>query len=274
MKLTLIWRTFLAAAAGTSIFSFSLAFAAETASFAKAGSVSGAEARQSRAAYSPPKAGLIGRWKADGNAVDSAGSHDGILEGGMGFVPGILGEAFDAGSDKRVYIPDSPDFQLTSLTIGAWVNITANSWTVVSRGDDRSGLDPYNLALDNNGNMMFIIESASQENDSIQAPIAYGEWHQITATLDGSTHDMRLYIDGELVARKTTTVVPMLELDPSQEPGLGIGNVPATYDFPLLGSIDEVVLYDRALSRSAIRKLATIRKPKKLPRPLTGLHDR
>jgi hypothetical protein len=211
--------------------------------------------------FSPPSSGLIGHWKADGDATDSAGGHNGSLQGGMGFSAGIAGQAFAAGSDKRVYVPDSVDFQLSSLTIGAWVNIAANSWNVLSRGDNRSGLDPYNLALDNNGHMTFIIESAIQENDTIQAPISYGQWHQVTASLDGTTHDMRLYIDGSLVAEKTTTVIPMLALDPSETPGLGIGNAPSLYDFPLLGSIDEVLLYNRALSPTEVQTLATVPEP-------------
>jgi hypothetical protein len=211
--------------------------------------------------FSPPSTGLISRWKADGDATDSVGVHNGNLQGGMGFSTGIAGQAFAAGSNKRVYVPDSTDFQLSSLTIGAWVNITANSWNILSRGDNRSGLDPYNLALDNNGHLNFLIESASQQNDNLLATISYGQWHQVTASLDGATHDMRLYIDGGLVAEKTTTVVPLLALDPSQTPGLGIGNAPSTFDFPLLGSIDEVVLYNRALSPAEVQSLATVPEP-------------
>ena len=65
------------------------------------------------------------------------------------------------------------------------------------------------------------------------------EWEQVTVTLDGSTGDMRLYFNGNLVAEDFTTLRPFGALDPTMEPG--IGNTP-TYDFPLIGSIDEVVL--------------------------------
>src|SRR5437762_4078443 len=100
------------------------------------------------AQYSPPSAGLVGWWRGEGNANDSADSHNGILQGGMGFTAGRFGQAFAGGSFKRVLVPDSPDFQLTtSLSIGAWVNIQANGYTVLLRGDDRPGLDPYALSM-------------------------------------------------------------------------------------------------------------------------------
>jgi len=68
---------------------------------------------------------------------------------------------------------------------------------------------------------------------------------------------MRIYMDGVLLARTNTSVRPFLALDPSQVPGIGIGNVQDFYDFPFNGGIDEVVLYNRALSTAEVLTLAT-----------------
>src|SRR5437016_1671007 len=59
------------------------------------------------AQYAPPPAGLVAWWRAEGNANDSADSHNGALQGGMGFTNGVFGQAFATGSNKRVYVPDS-----------------------------------------------------------------------------------------------------------------------------------------------------------------------
>jgi hypothetical protein len=202
--------------------------------------------------YFPTTNGLIARWQADGNAIDSWGGHDGTLEGGMGFTSGKFGQAFAGNSNQRVFVPDNTAFQLTSFTIGVWINISENSWYVFFRGDNRVGLDPYALAMDNNGHVGIQIESAT-DSDNIYAPISLHEWHQVTTTLDGATHDLRLYIDGVLVGEKTTSVVPLLALNPMQTPGLGIGNTQAGgYDLPFLGAIDEVVLYDHALTSAEL----------------------
>ena len=65
-------------------------------------------------AQSIPQNGLVGWWRAEGNAQDSARRHDGTLPFGMNYAPGKIGQAFDFdGSRRRVSIPDSPDFKLT-----------------------------------------------------------------------------------------------------------------------------------------------------------------
>ncbi|MEY2429897.1 MAG: hypothetical protein QOJ40_2782 [Verrucomicrobiota bacterium] len=208
-----------------------------------------------RAQYSPPTAGLVAWWRAEGNANDSADSHNGTLQGGMGFTPGVFGQAFAAGSNKRVYVPDSPAFQLTSLTMAAWANPSGPGYTILFRGDDRSGLDPYHMGMDpNNGRFAFELADGSGGYDILETPnaMALNQWAHYAVTLDNATHDMRIYLNGVLSAEKTTTVTPLLALDPGEVPGIGIGNVQDFYDFPFQGGIDEVVLYNRALSPAEV----------------------
>jgi hypothetical protein len=131
--------------------------------------------------YSPPTNGLVGWWRGNGNANDSAGGHNGTLEGGMGFTNGVFGLAFAAGSGKRVYIPDDPAFALTSLTIGAWVNVHADSWVVAVR-EDQSNI-AYSLVGNYDGTIGLRIFSSSQA-DFLFVPISYNRWHQVTTTLD------------------------------------------------------------------------------------------
>src|SRR2546425_1070113 len=66
---------------------------------------------------------------------------------------------------------------------------------------------------------------------------------------------MRVYINGVLVAEDFSSVRPFGALDPTRVPGIGIGNVQDLYDFPFLGAIDEVVLYNRALSPAEVASL-------------------
>ena len=43
----------------------------------------------------PPPAGLVSWWKAEGNANDSFNTNKGTLLGGAGFASGEAGEAFN-----------------------------------------------------------------------------------------------------------------------------------------------------------------------------------
>jgi hypothetical protein len=211
------------------------------------------------AQYSPPSAGLVAWWRGEANANDSANSHDGTLEGGMGFTPGVYDQAFMAGSNQRAAVPDSPAFELTSLSIGAWVKATSTGYFVLMRGDNRGGLDPYSMGMDpDNGNrFQFRIEDGANNFTSLETADAQplDEWIQYTVTLDGVSHDMRIYMNGVLAAETTALVTPLLALDSTEAPGIGIGNVQNTFDFPFQGAIDEVVLYDRALSPAEVASL-------------------
>ena len=212
-----------------------------------------------RADYSPPSAGLVAWWRANGDATDSSGTgHNGVLGGGMGFTTGVYGQAFSSSAGKRVFVPDSTAFYLTSLTIGAWANPSDFGYNILTRGDNRSGLDPYNLGMDQaNGKCSFGIYDSTGALALLETPaaMAFSQWHQYTATLDGAPHDMRIYVDGILAAERTTTLTPIQALDLSQVPGIGIGNTPNIYDFPWNGGLDEVVLYNRALSPGEVASL-------------------
>lgn len=204
----------------------------------------------------PSMTGLISWWRADGNANDSVGGHNGTLSGGMTFTKGVHGQAFAGGSRRHVFVPDSPNFQVTSFSVGAWVNIHAHSWTVIARQSSVAG--SFSLAGNLDGTMHFAINfSGGTSGACIIAPISYDTWHQVTGTLDTTVGILRLYIDGILVAQTSTSVVPFLSLPAgSGATGIGIGNA-VNNDFPMLGEIDDVVLYSRALSAAEVQDLVT-----------------
>ena len=202
---------------------------------------------RSASQISPPSSGLVGWWRGNGDAKDSSGhGHDGTVLNGAGFTTGLLAQAFNFGQGyNRVVVPDSPDFKLTnSLSIGAWVFPKANSWTVVQRSS--ANLVPYSLGMDGAGNMGLWLDTATL-GDHLTAPITFNSWTHVAATWEAASGEMRLYFNGVLVAQKTTAIQPVADLNPTQNPGLAIGNEPSG-NFPFIGLIEEVVLYDRALA--------------------------
>src|SRR6516164_4513813 len=68
--------------------------------------------------------GIVSRWSAEGNANDSVGSNNGILQGGVTFAPGVVGQAFSFdGSGAHVEVPDSSTWSFGSspFSIELWV---------------------------------------------------------------------------------------------------------------------------------------------------------
>jgi hypothetical protein len=72
---------------------------------------------------------------------------------------------------------------------------------------------------------------------------------------------MSLYINGALAAQDTTTVRPMGELSTLDNPGLGIGNhsggAQAQHSYPFDGIIDELTLYNEALTAQHVKAIYT-----------------
>ncbi len=209
-------------------------------------------------AQSIPQSGLVGWWRAEGNAQDSARRHDGTLPFGMNYARGKIGQAFDfdGTSRRRVSIPDSPDFKLTrALTIEGWIYPRQSGGIIFFRGDDRPGLDPWQIDLRTAGFVGFQITDAQNRTARIEAPVQLNQWQHIAATF-GAKGSLKLFVNGKLAVQTNTTLRPLGDLDPTQNPAIGIGNIGGTsYQEPFNGLIDEIALYARALSQREIRSI-------------------
>ena len=83
----------------------------------------------------------------------------------------------------------------------------------------------------------------------MQTPLIYDQWWHVAGTLDGASGNLSLYTNGALAAQTNTALRPFGPLIASESPGIGIGNVNDGGNmFPFQGDIDEVSLYNRALS--------------------------
>lgn len=216
-------------------------------------------------ALSSSPTGLLAWWGADGTAQDRTGRHNGSLPGGVILTAGVYGQAFHFnGVDGRVLIADSDDLKLArSLTLSAWIDVEALPGPgpalgqIVFRGDDRGALDPYYLAIVSTGNLRFHVESQADFVD-LEAPVPIQRYVHVAATLDGDTGMMRLYEDGVQLVETTTDVRPFRDLDPTQHPGLSLGDLQGRLDQineALRGSVDEVQIYGRALEPVELQAL-------------------
>ena len=208
-----------------------------------------------------PMNGLLGWWSADGNAVDSVGGNNGILRR-VSFTGGVAGQAFSfdnfaySGIYTGIEIADQPAYALTNaLTISGWIRPRGDG-VIFFRGDHRPGLDPYALAMGANNTLHFNICDAGGNSAYVETTVNYFVWTHVAASLDGEAGTLNIYTNGLLAAQTTTSIRPFGALLADQSPGIGIGNVnDGGNNFPFIGDIDEVGLYDRALSADEINAL-------------------
>ena len=210
-----------------------------------------------------PPPGLVGWWAGEGGAQDSAGGNDGALRGGVGFTSGIVGQAFSFdGEDDRVVVPATDNLNITGdITVHLWARLTVlgtgRFGLLVSKGagrieDVRMPL-VFSLLFSRNDVMRASFRMADEPTTTLFGPtVTDTEFHHYAYVRSGDFH--KLFFDGEPVAGAPFTSTPG---DTSGLP-LTIGAFrtdgdPTGFCCHFEGVIDEVQVFDRALSDTEIR---------------------
>ena len=216
----------------------------------------------------PAPAGLISWWPGDGGANDIFSTNNGTLEGGAtATTPGVVGTAFlFDGTNGYVSIPDSPALHPTNLTIEAWVrcdlldtptttSYPGQQYIVFKQNAEEYNFEGFVLAKDRhppnigtNDTWCFEMTSAYGDNVYLESvtTVKTGVWYHVAGVR--GTNFIQLYVNGNLEGQ-TNVDFPV-----------GYGNFPlyfattgqSYYDHKFGGALDEVSLYDRALSASEI----------------------
>jgi hypothetical protein len=171
-------------------------------------------------------------------------------------VPGGLGYDFD-GKFSGVMVRDTPALALTgSMTIACWVKLRSYvnrgpAAQIVFRGDDRGGLDPYQLTIHGDGTLHFTVHNAQNAGATVGCGIAIERWTHVVASLDSRVGQLSLWINGERVSNSALRGIrPLGPLDPAEASGVGIGNVQndGRHNQPLNGTIADLRIYDAVVT--------------------------
>ncbi|MCZ7384419.1 MAG: LamG domain-containing protein, partial [Candidatus Methanoperedens sp.] len=204
--------------------------------------------------------GLVAEWHFDGSAQDTSGSGNNGTINGATFVQGISGQAlsFD-GVDDMVVVPHSSTLSLEKFTMEAWIKRYQNrefGEIILIKRYETSWMNNYALTISPDG----IVGADSYSPDiwtwfgvgSVRN-ISAGEWYHIAATYDRTT--FKIYINGVLDNSVNTQYTPYQN---NYQLVIGRGCVgdpclfkPSNPSFN--GTIDEVRIYNRALSASEIQ---------------------
>ena len=203
--------------------------------------------------------GIVSWWTANNTANDVYGVNNASLYS-VSYGTGKVGQAFSFnGSSSRAEVADSSSLAFTaSFTIEGWIKVNAlpssGSGAIMFRGADGSPT-PYSLTVESDGTLKFHVQpgpAIDLNGSNLKTPLSTGQWTHVAATLDDTTGLMSLYVNGLLAAQTTTDVRPLATLS-GGNPGVGIGNAngTATHD-PFNGLIDELSVYNRALTAGEV----------------------
>lgn len=202
--------------------------------------------------------GLVGAWLFDegkGEAVTDSSDNglDGkIARGKPKWVDGKFGGAMEFGGADMVTVDDDPALDLEDFTLAAWVNIPkiSGAWQIIASKENRNptGRNYGLFGNINNGTVHYsFTTNAGWKSFNAATAVTDGEWHHVAGTYDGS--DFKLYLNGTVDAETAPGTKPDNHDNFLFIGGCDIGN------YWMTGTIDEVVIYNRALSEQEINEL-------------------
>jgi type II secretory pathway pseudopilin PulG len=208
--------------------------------------------------------GLIGHWRFDETsgltAADSSGyGNNGALiyMGGSRWTTGLVDGALDFdGYNDHVDCGNDTELQLTSeLTIAAWIK--ADAWTYgryVNTIARKGGITPVNYQLCIADEKVMLGLDDMDENDGVRGDtlLVTGLWYHVAATWDGVK--VRIYVDG--ILDNFPPDVRHGTIGTDTRPLCIGGRLGEDY---FNGIIDNVRIYNRALSDDEIAQLAGTR---------------
>jgi hypothetical protein len=208
------------------------------------------------------EAGFISFWSGNGNANDSVGPNNGTLENDATFTAGQVGQAFSF--DGNAYVQASSTGLPTgnaNRTLVAWVklqSLPAKEAFFVGYGSFGSSTESYQLGATSAGNVFF-----SQWGSSVIGPaLQPGTWYQVAVTNVGN--DVTLYLNGNVVGSGT------LSINTAAGTPFDIGQIPGDSGRATDGRVDDVAIYNTALSGSDIQAIYAAEGPAvAVPEPAT-----
>lgn len=221
-----------------------------------------------------PIPGLVAYYPFNGNANDASGN------GNHGLVHGAVLTADRHGNPNKAYlfdgiddmitIPSSPSLNpVNQLTITLWVrvdSITDNYTTVLHKGGPiqhnpwRANREYYVELKDaSQPNYLFKVFSAGDgqgEHGMFSTHISPArQWVFVATVINRTTHSMRIYVNGVFSGE---TFDPYTSFNNNNHPltlGRDVEDWPHS---PLMGALDEVRIYNRALTQTEIHSLYTM----------------
>ena len=206
--------------------------------------------------------GLVAYWPFDGNANDASGNGNHGTTHGVTLTTDRFGNANGAyyfGQNHYISVPDSSSLDSVSaeLTISAWVRVdewVREGWaSIVNKSDgDYARYYAFNFGNGNAepANGFGTIEISSDISGYSDAIPQLGEWTHMAVTY-GQNGVLYTYLNGVCVGTYQNSV----SLFRPNTAELHIGRDRVGGDDYLAGAIDELRIYNRALSAAEVKAL-------------------
>ena len=206
--------------------------------------------------YSADLSGVIAHWSGDDTTADAVGGYDGAWTGSEGYSDSARCGAFwfDDNASNYVAVGAAAALEPANVSLSAWFSRDDNTTVAGDReviaaqwaGAEKAS---YGLSVVAGKLTLEVWPTADVATYKVLTgpTVADREWHHAVGTYDGAR--LALYLDGVQVAAMAYAGGAMA----GQGGGFGIGG--STQDHGFRGSVDEVMVFGRALDQTSVSSL-------------------
>lgn len=222
---------------------------------------------------------LVAHWAFDESLIDSVSNTMGTNTG-TSFSIGVKGKALQgAANGYALSVPSSKITGLTSFTLTEWINTPPPSngiigiFSLSNKSEFWGNLEIFieNNSTNENGKLRIHINNGGDKTYAVDNVLnLFGKWVGLAVSYDATTGMVKVYVNGSTVSSGTVAGLAgplaftnsgnlvfgtvQFQTTPSQTTSTGKQDW-ASY---LTGQIDEVRIYDKALSAEEIGSLAKL----------------
>jgi hypothetical protein len=198
-----------------------------------------------RATFAAAEPGLVAWWRLDessGTAVSNAvegGPWGAIVAGSPKWAPGRVGGGMKFAQGDEVRVPAS--FSFPAITLSAWVK--HDDFSTQRQRYVSFGAEAAVIRCEGSGVHFYMRTDGDLRQIVVPGSLEAGKWTHVVGTWDGRTQ--KVYKDGALIGKET----PGGKLGPADLVQIGADGE------SMHGMIDEVRIYNRALSDADVKRL-------------------
>jgi hypothetical protein len=222
---------------------------------------------------------LAAYWAFDGSLIDSVSNGTGINTG-TSFGTGVKGKSLQGATNSYVLsAPSAKVTSLTSFTLTEWINTPAPSTGIVglfslsNKSEFWGNIEVFveNGSTNDNGKLRIHINKGGDKTYAADNIVnLFGKWVALAISYDATTGTVKVFVNGSRVSAGTVTGLTgplaftnsgnlvfgtvQFQTTPSQT----TGTTKQDWASFLTGQLDEVRLYDKALTEDEIGYLSKL----------------
>jgi hypothetical protein len=200
----------------------------------------------------------VSLYRGEGTTADSVGGNDGVIQGDVAFVQGQVGQAFgfdgdldyvDLGAGATLDLPGT-------MSVSLWVRLDTldhAKYFFADFSDGNTSQGALGTVADASTFAWFqSYTDGTFETLSGLTPIQLNQWFHLSVVRDDEGKTVRLFVNGMEESSLNYAGKTVVPLQGSKVLGGSLPNFPADY---IDGQLDEVGIYNRALSVAEIQTL-------------------